>query len=55
MKHPKLIGAMHPFLFLIVMYIVALAFALFICSSIFFAFSANNEPDEAAKVEYPKK
>jgi len=37
------VGALHPALFCVGMYIVALFFSVFICSSIFYAI---NQPDE---------
>ena len=39
------IGGFQPFLFLIGMYVVALFFSIFICSSIFYAI--NEKPDSA--------
>ncbi len=36
------IGSLHPILFFAVMYLVALLFAVFICSSLFYICNANS-------------
>ena len=36
------IGSLHPILFFAVLYILALVFAIFICSSLFYSCNANS-------------
>lgn len=43
------IGGWQPFLFCIGMYVVALFFSIFVCSSIFYAFNAKSSAKEAEK------
>ena len=43
------IGGWQPFLFCIGMYVVALFFSIFVCSSIFYALNAKSEAKEAQK------
>ena len=43
------IGGWQPFLFCIGMYVVALFFSIFVCSSIFYAFNAKSAAKEAEK------
>lgn len=43
------IGGWQPFLFCIGMYVVALFFSIFVCSSIFYVFNAKSAPKEAEK------
>ena len=43
------IGGWQPFLFCAGMYIVALCFSIFVCSSIFYAFNAKSEARAAEK------
>ena len=43
------IGGWQPFLFCAGMYIVALFFSIFVCSSIFYAFNARSEARAAEK------
>jgi cytochrome c biogenesis factor len=47
-------GALHPILFFAGVYIVALLFSIFICSSLFYSFngrSANNENEVSTPVK----
>ena len=43
------IGGWQPFLFCVGMYVVALFFSIFVCSSIFYALNAKSEAREMAK------
>lgn len=43
------IGGWQPFLFCIGMYVVALFFSIFVCSSIFYAFNAKSAAKAAEK------
>jgi hypothetical protein len=43
------IGGWQPFLFCIGMYVVALFFSIFVCSSIFYAFNAKSSAKEMEK------
>jgi hypothetical protein len=43
------IGGWQPFLFCIGMYVVALFFSIFVCSSIFYAFNAKSASKAADK------
>jgi hypothetical protein len=43
------IGGWQPFLFCIGMYVVALFFSIFVCSSIFYAFNAKSSSKETEK------
>ncbi len=43
------IGGWQPFLFCIGMYVVALFFSIFVCSSIFYAFNARSAVKAAEK------
>ena len=43
------IGGWQPFLFCVGMYIVALFFSIFVCSSIFYAFNAKSAARAAEK------
>ena len=43
------IGGWQPFLFCIGMYVVALFFSIFVCSSIFYAFNNRSAGKETAK------
>jgi len=43
------IGGWQPFLFCIGMYVVALFFSIFVCSSIFYAMNAKSEAKETQK------
>ena len=43
------IGGWQPFLFCIGMYVVALFFSIFVCSSIFYAFNAKSAARSAEK------
>jgi hypothetical protein len=43
------IGGWQPFLFCIGMYVVALFFSIFVCSSIFYAFNAKSATKAAEK------
>jgi hypothetical protein len=43
------IGSWQPFLFCIGMYVVALFFSIFVCSSIFYAFNAKSAAKAAEK------
>jgi hypothetical protein len=43
------IGGWQPFLFCIGMYVVALFFSIFVCSSIFYAFNAKSAAKETEK------
>jgi hypothetical protein len=43
------IGGWQPFLFCIGMYVVALFFSIFVCSSIFYAFNAKSAAKTAEK------
>jgi hypothetical protein len=43
------IGGWQPFFFCIGMYVVALFFSIFVCSSLFYAFNARSAAKEAAK------
>ena len=51
MKRTKFsaIGGWQPFLFCIGMYVVALFFSIFVCSSIFYAFNNRSVGKETAK------
>jgi hypothetical protein len=44
------IGGWQPFLFCIGMYVVALFFSIFVCSSLFYAFNAKSAANAAEKV-----
>jgi hypothetical protein len=44
------IGGWQPFLFCIGMYVVALFFSIFVCSSLFYAFNAKSAAGSAEKV-----
>ena len=43
------IGGWQPFFFCIGMYVVALFFSIFVCSSIFYAFNAKSQAKAAEK------
>ena len=43
------IGGWQPFLFCIGMYVVALFFSIFVCSSIFYAFNAKSSAKDTEK------
>jgi len=43
------IGGWQPLLFCVGMYVVALFFSIFVCSSIFYAFNARSTTKEVAK------
>ena len=45
------LGALHPILFCVGMYVVALFFSVFICSSVFYAL---NQPEETVETELAK-
>jgi hypothetical protein len=48
------IGGWQPFLFCIGMYVVALFFSIFVCSSIFYAFNSRSaNPEKATIVASP--
>ena len=44
------IGGWQPFLFCIGMYVVALMFSIFVCSSIFYVVNSKSTDKDAAKV-----
>ncbi|MBN8851111.1 MAG: hypothetical protein BGO55_28575 [Sphingobacteriales bacterium 50-39] len=44
------IGGWQPFLFCIGMYVVALMFSIFVCSSIFYVINSKSSDKDAAKV-----
>ncbi len=47
------IGGWQPFLFCVGMYVVALFFSIFVCSSIFYAFNAKAAAKAAEKTTVP--
>ena len=50
-------GSLHPVLFFVFVYVVALLFSIFICSSLFYSFnarSANGSTEEAAPSLFAK-
>jgi len=51
-KNTTLAGALHPILFFAGVYVVALFFSIFICSTIFYSLDSNNDlPAASAKTE----
>ena len=50
-KPVSAIGALHPILFFAGVYIVALFFSIFICSSIFYSFNASSNSEMVSKTE----
>ncbi len=45
------LGALHPILFFAGVYIVALFFSIFICSSIFYSINSTDTIDKVSKIE----
>jgi hypothetical protein len=48
-------GALHPILFFIVVYVVALFFSIFICSSLFYSCKSNTTVAKGQKMPAPKQ
>jgi len=50
------IGALHPILFFVVMYVVVLFMSIFICSSLFYSFNSESASDDnTAQVSKPQQ
>lgn len=45
------LGALHPILFFLGVYVAALFFSIFICSSIFYSINSSEKSEPVAKIE----
>ena len=50
MRSKSAIGALHPILFFVVMYVVVLFLSIFICSSLFYSFNGRPSDDNTAQM-----